>query len=335
MLSPPRRRGIAFRSYPFDTEVQMPSRIACVAVAASWWAIQGCDRSAVEPERTGPPVVSSEIVTAEVAQALTTDGVFADAAVRPGEVEGMSARDAERLATAYIRTFGYGFAGTISQLHGAPVRTDRLSICRPTYFAEPGFELEQPERAPRFIRDLVSGQFLVSLCEAGNVVAVTIGVTPSAMDHWENGQFRVPDGAGSSIVFSPIPRGSEGVPLPEVSVAEAAKASGVRVASIPRLIRGTPREGPVFVRWHQTLERNVAARIGGSDSIRAVDALSFGFDREVQRHAVLVGLLAPDANQQTRVALVDIDGNHTWFDYRAVGRGRFAFARFNPAAGGR
>jgi hypothetical protein len=199
-------------------------------------------------------------------------------------VDGFTAADAEDMAFRHLRTFGPFHETWWSEDHGAPIRSDRLRVCRPTVFAESSVTVEDTVGAPRVIKEFTEGAFLVSLCRQGEtLVALLYSITPSA-GAYRDGELRMrswTDG-GMAVSYEPIIRGREPYPSAEESVREVWTLSKRRVARLPRLMRPHPVYGPSFARWVLPIE--TAAAVTSANRRIEVRSLAFGqtMDRPVR-----------------------------------------------------
>ena len=218
-------------------------------------------------------------VTESIAASLTRDGRFIlpDSAVNP--VGQLGERDAESIATQYVRQFATIKIGQWSREFGSNVDTTALHVCDRAFYAASAYEPLTASGLSEVTMRTFGPQWIVPMCGRGEVIQVVVSFSALASElavkpskgaalPWERAismSFGVPSGT-ASLLFSP-----------EGAAAMAFKEIGKRVSSIPELIATPMPQVPSLVRWRVGIEAPVTVRGNDSGNQRQRTSLLAGF----------------------------------------------------------
>lgn len=243
-----------------------------------------CRRSVTEPTEVPLDVrVARTWVTGAAAAALATDGHFHLANAHAVEARNLGEAEAQSLAVAWARMVGraaplrrgavvQGTREVIERIFGAPVDFAALRACGRPLFAESPYG-PLGVAFPRAVRNSFGAKWVVRLCTPQGHVPVVVAIAAAADAAVVAGQLSLPDSSGGVFSFWSTRRGQRPVPLePETAVDVAFRATGRRIAEVPRYVRITlePTTAPVLPpcgHWLLELESPVRVRSVSSGAI--------------------------------------------------------------------
>jgi hypothetical protein len=189
------------------------------------------------------------MLTPEIARSLTPDGKFTSTLPSTVAEDELSEGEVRAIARAWIKQ---GFPWVQSRLedqHGAEIDRSKLQVCPRIYYGESPYESLPAPTSAQVIRRAFGPWWIVPLCVA-NEAQVALGIAAYSGVHLENGQIRLSQHPGTEFVWRGVRAGSEVPIAPEAAANLAARLTGTKVASIPRLILPDFRNGsPIAARW--------------------------------------------------------------------------------------
>ncbi|MBI2796687.1 MAG: hypothetical protein HYX65_08295 [Gemmatimonadetes bacterium] len=250
----------------------------------------GCERSSVAPDlpADGTPLpspaalttVPAGAVTAAALAALGADGRFErTASAFPTPFPIMSAAQAETVAVRFLRVHGSAFNSDFSEDRGETVRSERLTSCGPALYGDSPLS-PVPDSIIVNLRITMGPAWEVLLCDGG-VQQVVVGVGAYATD-LVGFDFNAPTGsAGSellnaSLSWRGIPVGVRYPASAEEAAARVAAATGRKVVSVPRLVRGRIPLSKWWTLWSVDLDSAVTVRGLRSNVSRSRSTLMYG-----------------------------------------------------------
>ena len=224
-------------------------------------AIVGCssDDRVIEPT----PVSSiKQAVVGVAADRLDPDGHFMLDGPLDLPYPQITADRAIALADAFRSGPLASFVPLLERDRGSGIKASALKNCGRTYYAEPAIGAI-PSSVHPAIRRAHGPHWILNYCGESGLPEVALAVSAYATDlKIENGMLVYPLLYGGEY-FHPIgiPKNRrESLPgSPEAAAAEAAAVSGVRVASVPRLVT-LPRMAPALSFWQFELEHSATLR---------------------------------------------------------------------------
>jgi hypothetical protein len=216
----------------------------------------------VPPTRAG--LLAS--VTAAAEAAVGADGRMQLAAARAGGAEReLTAAEAGRFASVYMRHFAPRIRGWLEKTHGAPINFMQLRSCGRPLYARSAFN-PPPENISLPLRRVYGPWWLLTFCDGAGSPSVSLAVSAWATDlAIVNGRLRFPPISGAEFVAVGIPAGHVGEypSAPEAAIELGARRTGRRVSRVPELVTPMQEDGPPqLARWRLTLEGPVALRTG-------------------------------------------------------------------------
>jgi hypothetical protein len=245
---------------PPHSNVKSICRLAAMILAVGA-VLGGCSRdiSGAKPR----PLVTADtsLLTAEVATALQ-DGKFALAG--PDATDQVSEPQARAIARAWIREGLPYLVRRLEQQRGASIDKHGLRDCPRVYYGESPYEPLSDVSDAGVARRTYGPWWLVPLC-AGGEPQVLLGIAAYATNiRLENGSIRLPKYAGAEFVWRSVPVGGDLPVPPEAAANEVARATGSKVASVPRLILPNFRDGsPAAARWSMSVRPAPAVGVNG------------------------------------------------------------------------
>ena len=241
----------------------------------------------------GPARLEARQVTESIAASLTRDGRFIlpDAAVNP--VGQLGERDAESVATQYVRQFAKLKIDQWSREFGSNVDTTALHVCDRAFHAASAYEPLTASGLSEVTIRTFGPQWIVPMCGRGEVTQVVVSFSALASE------LAVKPSKGAALPWERAISMSFGVPSrtasaifsPEGAAAMAFKESGKRVSSIPELIATPMPQVPSLVRWRVGIEAPVTVKGNDSGQERQLTSLLAGFGDTFRTS----GLLADNA----------------------------------------
>jgi hypothetical protein len=221
--------------------------------------VAGCSERMPEGIVMAPPSSheTAMSVTGTAASALGADGKFHLVSLPTFSSTEISDARARELAEVWAHEFGPHLKSYLETQHGAAIRYDALASCGRTLYARSAF-LPVSDKVPAPYARPYGSWWLVTLCEAGGLPAVSVAVSALATElSVVNGNLRFPMMAGNEFFPIGIPAGSVGeFPVsPETATALAAQQTGRRTTLVPELVMPVNTDGPPqAARWRLTLE---------------------------------------------------------------------------------
>ena len=256
--------------------------------------VGACDSSVqAPPEKLSGPIDVRPYVTAGGLASLGPGGLFETEPAAAEPFAQITPETAREQALAAVRAFGPGLRSYLESGHGAPIDFNSLRATR-VYYGTSAYDQTLPSDLVLGLRKILGPYYFVVLSSGGEP-AVSVAVSAYNTNiRVENGELRfLTLQQGHDFRLKGIKRGEiEGLPVsPERAVQLASTATGLRIASAPRLQLATALQIPQAAWWRIRLERAVSARDPKSGVVRAVTEVVVGPDHRV---------LAADAADSTR-----------------------------------
>lgn len=186
-----------------------------------------------------PPTTRSgaDWASAELRARMQANGRFASSA---SDSKLLPPETAERLARAYLRTFGQLSEAGWSDQHGTRVRASELRRCGRAHLAQSRYS-DDAVASAHAIRNYIGPQYLMHLCgvEGRPQVFLAVSARDAGLQVTADGRLIFPsDGSAAMAVYShgiyPV---SQGRPIvdPEVAAKAVFDATNLRIASEPVL----------------------------------------------------------------------------------------------------
>ena len=240
-------------------------RIAVLAAAA---IVCGCPRgtSGARP----PATADVTLLTPDVAKQLTARGLFPLAG--PDASDELSEAQARAIARAWIRNGLPFLQPRLETRRGSAINAPRLRDCPRIYYGESPYEPLADTTDAGVARRTHGPWWLVPLC-ADEEPQVLLSIAAYATDiRVEDGSLRLPQGSGGSFTWREIAVGAELPISPEAAANAVARSTGSKIASVPRLILPTFREGsPAAARWLISLSPAPTVSVKGQSPSRPRD----------------------------------------------------------------
>lgn len=287
----------------------MPSPLAprqllsALATLTASLVLGGCD--ADSSALMGSPMLSTQHLTRDVAAQLNSSGRFARAIVPAQPFPQISYLQAERIADAYVRTFGVLSERGWSVDAGARVDSRKLRRCGPTLFAQSAYGLTgQPLPTP--LRNFIAGSFLTHFCSAEGIPQLFVAVSEAARDLaiTVDGRLKFPSDIDPSHLIhgQVIPRevGRDfAVVSPERAAELVHQASGRRVAEVPLLVRAPFPLSPMFSRYRVKVDG--AVFVVGQTTLNESQRAEFFVGLALGVHSAATPLVATDSSAADEV----------------------------------
>lgn len=241
-----------------------------IVVLAATTIVCGCSRdiAGVKPRPAATADIS--LLTPDVAQKLTARGMFALAT--PDASDELSEAQARAIARAWVRN-GLPFVQPrLETQRGSAINAPRLSDCSRIYYGESPYEPLADMTDAGVARRTYGPWWLVPLC-AGEEPQVLLGIAAYATDiRVEDGSLRLPKFSGGEFVWRGIAVGADLPISPEAAANAVARSTGSKIASVPRLILPSFRDGsPAAARWLMTLSPAPTVSVKGQSPSSPTD----------------------------------------------------------------
>ena len=241
-------------------------RIVILSAAA---IVCGCARDISGVKPRPPATADISLLTPDVAQKLTAGGMFPLAG--PETSDELSEAQARAIARAWVRE-GLPFVQPrLETRRGSAINAPRLRDCSRIYYGESPYETLADTTDGGATRRTYGPWWLVPLC-AGDEQQVLLGIAAYATD------IRVEDGsirrstAGGGFVWRGIAVGADLPISPEAAANAVAQLTGSKIASVPRLILPSFRDGsPAAARWLVTLSPAPTVSVKGQSPSSPTD----------------------------------------------------------------
>lgn len=213
------------------------------------FGIFGCAHDISGANQRLEVTADTSLLTPDVARSLKSGGLFALSTPGPDVRDELSEPQVRAIARAWVRQGFPWVQGRLEGQHGSAIDRANLRDCARVYYAESPYETLQDSSDGGVARRAYGPWWLVPLCVGGDP-KVLLGIAAFADIHLENGEIRFSHHPGTEFVWRGIP-GAASVPMsPEAAANAVARASGAKIASVPRLILPNFREGsPAAARW--------------------------------------------------------------------------------------
>jgi hypothetical protein len=238
------------KMYPLlrPSPIVRQSAILCLLLAA-------CTRDISGAHQLPTAMADTSLLTGDIGRALTPNGLFVLAGPPPGSDEELTEAQARTIGRTWAHQFFPSVKGVLEGQRGQKINADKLRDCPRLFYAEsPYLPLEDTSDAG-VARRVFGPWWIVPLC-VDAVPQVELGVAAYATDvRIQDGRIVLPKMAGGEFVWRAIPASAAEFPLsPETAARVAAKQTGSRVASVPRMMMPHFRDGgPALARWEMTL----------------------------------------------------------------------------------
>lgn len=265
-------------------------RNLAAALLACALASSACSRGDPTGPRWDSPV-DPLILTPSVAASLTPSGYFPSLPITADGVHRITADSALLISEAFLQLFGPLKLDNWVSDHGAEFSLAELRRCGPLLAADRRYVFD--ESAPGIaLRNFASGWYIVQYCGAGGRARVLISVSAaSSVQVNLSGSL---DSIGPNSFFDKgIPQDAEGllIPTPERAAEIAHRATGRRIASVPRLFVSTFPDAPSLARWSIDLEDTVVVRGTRSGTVVSTSRVFVGPEESAYPFSGIVALL--------------------------------------------
>lgn len=246
----------------------MASRPAWALAFAVQIAVVACDRDAPPVAAGSPQFDQTTMVTPAVARLLDETGhVPTQQASDPGAI---SPREAQALATAYLRVFGPTARTWLEQLHGRPLDFAALRPEGAVILAESPFEAMAPSVDPPDRKR--AGPYYVVTLHASYGPAVTVAVSALASDITVDaaGVHSTASVRGNDFRVWPVPRAGSAAPAlsAEQAIAGAFRTFGEPIDALPVFERKGLEYFPQEGAWRVVLAHPVQVRLRATGDVR-------------------------------------------------------------------
>jgi hypothetical protein len=240
------------------SNVSWPSNMArkgalfCVLLAA-------CTQDLSGTHPLASTMADTSMLTVEVARALTPKGLFNVSGPPAGSNRELSESQVRTIGRAWARQFFPWVKGKLEAEHGQQIDGGKLRDCPRIYYAESAYAPLEDTADAGVSRRVFGPWWVVPLCVNG-VPQVSLGIAAYATDVTiQNDRIVLPRIGGGDFVWRGIPVNGPEFPIsPEAAARLAAKLTGSRVASVPRLVMPDFREGgPALARWEMAIAPSV------------------------------------------------------------------------------
>ena len=220
-----------------------------------WVAALACSGAEFGPYTTGG--IDQQYVTGAALQALDGAGFFTLGPPSDAwSTAALAEPEAAALADVFARDFVPTFPEYFEALHGKPIAYQALKRCGPTRFAESPY-LEPSAGLPQGLVNAAASRWIFTYCDPTSP-AVSIAVASSATGvSIVNGHFDPASLRGSEFDAEGIPMHTTAPMPPERAAEWLARASGQRVATVPRLIHPGLGYFTQSAHWMMELEASV------------------------------------------------------------------------------
>lgn len=249
-------------------------RLGAAALAV---IVAGCGE---DPPSAPEAPFASAMLTPDVASTLNTSGRFPRAPIPPQPYAQIDYVDAERIASAYMRSFGSIAYDDWARDHGGPIDPRALQPCGQTMFARSAYEPTN-EILPVSLRNFTAGHFFIYFCGSGRIpqVLVAVSAPDNNLQVLADGRLKFPDEPVPHAIFSQgVPQfsGGQAVVSAERAVALSAIRTGQRVAAMPLLVMPPFNRPPSLARWHIGIETPIGVMYGPARAEEYIDEVFVG-----------------------------------------------------------
>jgi hypothetical protein len=218
-----------------------------------------CTRDVSGAHPLASAMANTSMLTADVQRALTPEGHFSLAGPPAGSNGELTESQARTMGRAWARQFFPWVKGKLETEHGQQIDGGKLRDCPRIFYAESPYAPLEDTADAGVSRRVFGPWWIVPLCVNG-LPQVSLGIAAYATEVTiQNDRIVLPRMGGGDFVWRGIPLNGPEFPIsPEAAARLAAKQTGSRVASVPRLVMPHFREGgPALARWEMAIAPSV------------------------------------------------------------------------------